>query len=70
MVRDMEIRDLLDQFLKKKRLLIPVILPGRKGMPRLPSFLGHFHAVDFRKEDPDPLEQLIWGITGEHGLKR
>ena len=26
---------------------------------------GDFHAVDFRKKDPDPIEQLIWGITGE-----
>ena len=70
MWQDLEIKELLNQFIKKKRPLIPVILPGRKGTPRLPSFLGHFHAVDFRKEDPDPLEQLIWGITGKRSLDR
>jgi hypothetical protein len=26
--------------------------------------------VDFRKRDPDPMEQLIWGITGERRLAR
>jgi hypothetical protein len=26
--------------------------------------------VDFRKEDPDPLEQLVWGITGQRGRDR
>ena len=29
--------------------------------------LEGFGWVDFRKQRPDPLEQLIWGITGEGG---
>ena len=71
--QEMEIRALLDLFVKrrkKKRPLIPVILPGRKHWPKdMPLFLDQLHGVDFRKEDPDPLEQLIWGITGERGLR-
>jgi hypothetical protein len=26
--------------------------------------------VDFRKADPDPMEQLIWGIAGERRIAR
>ena len=68
--QNVEIRGLLNQFFKRKRPLIPVILPERKGNPRLPTFLSQFQAIDFRKEHPDPLVQLIWGITGERGSKR
>ena len=40
----------------------PFVVPT----PELPAFLESFHAVDFRKPDPDPMNQLIWGITGHH----
>ena len=63
----LEIGQLLDKLHRKKR---PLILAGRKGKPRLPDFLDHFHAIDFRTPDPDPLQQLIWGITGERGSMR
>jgi hypothetical protein len=33
--------------------------------PQLPIFLEGMTWVDFRKEDPNPMERLIWGITGE-----
>jgi hypothetical protein len=26
--------------------------------------------VDFRKDDPDPMEQLVWGITGKRERDR
>ncbi len=48
------------------RPLIPVILRGRTGRPRLPAFLDSWHMVDMRQPDPDPFEQLVWGITGEN----
>jgi len=32
---------------------------------RLPAFLGSWHMIDMRHPDPDPFEQLVWGITGE-----
>lgn len=63
--QDLEIQELLRQFTKHKRPIIPVILEGRKGRPRLPGFLGLWHVVDMRLADPDPIDQLMWGITGE-----
>ena len=62
---DMEQYAFLHEFIGRGRPIIPVYLPGRKRTPRLPPFLSSFHHVDFRNSDPDPLDQLIWGITGE-----
>ena len=36
-----------------------------QNVPELPPFLKGMTWVDFRKRDPDPLAQLIWGITGQ-----
>ena len=62
-----EIDALLRKFAKRGSPVIPAILataPKDKS-PRLPVFLEGMGWVDFRKTDPDPMEQLIWGITGE-----
>jgi len=45
--------------------VIPVILPSCTATPELPSFLEGMTWVDFRKLEPDPIKQLVWGITGE-----
>jgi GTPase SAR1 family protein len=50
----------------KSRRVIPVILDGTEGDPELPGFLRVWSTVDMRTADPDPIEQLIWGITGRH----
>ena len=63
--QDVEVEALLTEIANRRRPLIPVILEGRKGQPRLPSFLKIWHEVDMRQPDPDPFEQLVWGITGE-----
>ncbi len=55
----------LQQFVKRSCPVIPVILPGVGELPELPSFLDLMHRVDFRQDDPDPVDQLIWGITGK-----
>jgi hypothetical protein len=65
----LEVETLLGQIAGRNRPLIPVILEGRKGQPRLPSFLPALHLVDLRRPDPDPFEQLIWGITGEKSTR-
>lgn len=49
----------------RNRRVIPVILDGIDGDPELPGFLRVWSTIDMRMADPDPLEQLIWGITGE-----
>jgi hypothetical protein len=63
--QELEVESLLQQFARRNRPIIPVILEGRLGSPRLPAFLSSWHIVDMRKPDPDPFEQLVWGITGE-----
>lgn len=63
--QNMELAALIRQFVNRECPVIPVILPGCETPPELPMFLGGMTWVDFRKGVPDPLEQLIWGITGE-----
>ena len=43
--------------------VIPVLLTDARES-EVPPLLRRLHYVDFRKTDPDPLQQLIWGITG------
>lgn len=50
----------------KSRRVIPVILDGTANDPELPGFLRVWSTVDMRTADPDPIEQLVWGITGHH----
>jgi ActR/RegA family two-component response regulator len=63
--QEMEIRGLLSEFVKRKCPVIPVILSNAPKKPRLPLFLREMTWVDFRKKVPDPMNQLIWGITGQ-----
>jgi len=64
-----EVEELLGEFLRRKCPVIPVILPGCQGTPRLPeslkdASLSDMTHVDLRRTRPDPFERLIWGITG------
>jgi len=54
----------LRKFVGRQCPVIPVILPNCVQTPVLPLFLEGMTWVDFRKDDPNPLSQLIWGITG------
>ena len=63
--QELEVESLLQEIARRNRPVIPVILEGRPGIPRLPAFLSSWHMVDMRKPIPDPFEQLLWGITGE-----
>jgi TIR domain len=63
--QDQEIQALLSQFVKRGCPVIPVVLPSAKSTPELPWTLGNLHWVDFRVADLDPLDQLVWGITGQ-----
>ena len=61
--QDMELRAFLNQFVKRKCPVIPVILVDAPSTPQLPLFLEGMTWVDFRKQDPNPMKRLIWGIT-------
>lgn len=60
-----EIYALLQEFVRRQCPVIPAMLPKTGKQPVLPLFLRSRHWVDFRSETPDPLKQLIWGVTGQ-----
>ena len=66
---DIEMKSFLVEFVKRKLRMGLVILPSCQYTfteleEQTPRFLRSFHWVDFRQHDPEPLGQLIWGITG------
>ena len=65
----LELEAFLRQFTKRECPVIPVILKEAAKEPQLPIFLEGMTWVDFRQPDPDPMEQLIWGITGKRGKR-
>jgi hypothetical protein len=68
--QQLELEAFLREFVGRGCPVIPVLLPDAPKKPGLPVFLRGMTWVDFRKRDPDPMEQLIWGITGERRLAR
>ncbi|MEW6738023.1 MAG: toll/interleukin-1 receptor domain-containing protein, partial [Acidobacteriota bacterium] len=56
---------MLRQFAEKSRPIIPVLLPDGKKPSKHPFYLSKVIWVDYSKPAPDPIEQLIWGITGK-----
>ncbi len=64
--QNMEVRVFLQEFARRRCPVIPVILSSCGEVPQLPLFLSQLTWVDFRKSSPDPLAQLIWGITGKN----
>src|SRR5207302_187356 len=50
----------------RKCPVIPVVLADAPDKPVLPVFLRGMTWVDFRKQEPDPMGQLIWGVKGEN----
>lgn len=66
-----ELNALIAQFVRRRCPVIPVILPGcSSNLPEIPPFLAAMTWVDFRVSTPDPVQQLIWGITGKRPSKR
>jgi len=61
--QEVEMHGFLNAFVKRGSPVIPLLLPDTPSVPELPIFLAEMTWVDFRCTDPDPLVQLIWGIT-------
>jgi hypothetical protein len=59
-----ELDAFLRQFVSRKCPVIPVLLTAAPREPKLPIFLQGVTWVDFRRSDVDPLDRLVWGITG------
>jgi GTPase SAR1 family protein len=61
-----ELDAFLREFVRRGCPVIPVLLPDApSGKPALPVFLRGMTWVDFRLREPDPMQRLLWGITGK-----
>ena len=61
----LEMRAAIEEFVRRRLPVIPVLLPGAKNPAELPLFLKNFTWVDLREGlHEDGLERLRWGITG------
>jgi WD40 repeat protein len=64
-----ELEAFLREFVRRGCPVIPVLLPNSSLQEeKLPLFLRGMSWVDFRDQESDPLEDLIWGITGKRGV--
>jgi small GTP-binding protein len=63
--QDQEVTAFLRQFVRRGGPVIPVLLPGTER-PDVPAFLKGIPWVDLTVTEPDPLDQIEWGITGRH----
>jgi hypothetical protein len=63
--QNMEIRAFLQQFVKRGCPVIPVLLTNGPKKPKLPLFLEGNTWVDFRDSQSNPMDKLVWGITGK-----
>ncbi len=62
-----ELRAFISQCVDKDMPVIPVLLPGVTDVPKRLLFLKELRWVRFESlDDGDALDELIWGITGEH----
>jgi len=59
-----EISAFLREFVERNTPVIPVLLHNAPKEPQLPILLKNLSWVDFRRQEPAPLELLLWGITG------
>ncbi|MCC5650587.1 GUN4 domain-containing protein [Nostoc sp. XA013] len=59
-----EIDAFIRAFVNRQCPVIPVLLPDAPQEPKLPIFLQGLMWVDFRLQSPEPMGQLMWGITG------
>lgn len=62
-----EMRSCLNQFVRRRLPVIPVLLPSARKQPDLPLFLQEFIWVDLRADglSDTNLDRLEWGITGK-----
>jgi len=60
-----ELDAFLREFVQRGAPVIPVLLEDAGATPDLPVFLRSHTWVDFRRINPPPIDQLVWGITGQ-----
>lgn len=60
-----EIKFFIREFIERDCLVFPVMLESAPDELELPPLLAGKTWVDFRSSIPNPLEQLVWGITSK-----
>ena len=63
-----ELDAFLREFVRRGCPVIPVVLSDAPQKPALPMFLKAMTWVDFRIQDSDPMQRLLWGITGRRPI--
>jgi GTPase SAR1 family protein len=58
-----EVAAILRQSVRRRCAVVPVLLPGANPQA-LSVFLDGLTWVDLTATEPDPIDQLVWGITG------
>ena len=62
---DVEMRACLNEFVKRRLPIVPVLLPTCPEKPELPLLLRSFTWVDLRDgKESEGFYRLVWGITG------
>ncbi|MGH3410767.1 MAG: toll/interleukin-1 receptor domain-containing protein, partial [Streptosporangiaceae bacterium] len=61
--QQMEIEAFIQQSVGRGCAIVPVLLPDASTAD-LPVFLQGFTWVNLAEPEPDPIERLVWGITG------
>jgi small GTP-binding protein len=61
--QNQELAALLRQFVRRRCAVVPVLLPGANHLD-LPIFLDGLTWVNLSAVEPDPIDQLVWGISG------
>ena len=59
-----EIRAFIQQSVSRGCAIVPVLLPGASTAD-LPVYLQALTRVNLAVPEPDPIDQLVWGITGQ-----
>ncbi len=59
----------LDESESRDCVVVPVFLPDAPPEAEFSRFLRNNTWIDFRKDDPDPLEYLMWAVTGHKPKK-
>jgi TIR domain len=65
--QEQEFTAFLRQRSKRRCAVVPVLLPGARR--DVSVFLDGLTWVDLSATEPDPIDQLVWGITGEQPKK-
>jgi len=60
-----EVAAIIRQSVRRPCTVVPVLLPGANPQA-LSVFLEGLTWVDLTATEPDPIDRLVWGITGEH----